>query len=810
MAFRPSPPAQNPQAGVKLFNLPQGYVFVITPQNQFKKVVDASNRLTNIVSLPQNDVEALAGFGFSGPVVVPNQYANNDGLQFNGATPTGLHTNSVTIPGGAPQQCTVMAVVSSADAQAVVFSSSDTKPLAFQVGNAGASTYVCFDDNLGNKVTYPACDLRGLTVLTWRATLGAVTAPSFRINGAEQALTGTTPTAPDGAAGASFANWFATGGRGLTGALEAIALWSTRLSDADAAAAEQLLVQMFGTIRHPAFLSDNGSILIQQADTNYGAAYASTIVQTSAPSLQAVYTATGGVSSQPIVVVDGVLFKTFDIASDNQTHTENILLDGNEHTVEFWDSAQIDTTPRTVVGSLRELHGAYTLVPTINSNTRLSVYGNSLTQAAYAGFVTPGGTLGVAGWWQLIRFDSTFPGRVSNIGSGGRSLHSDFAMDATMALLAGWLVSQAREVVAGNRKTIWYAGIELNDWQQAVWAPAAFGAALSALITQIHALDPDICIIMQSSVVALNQAAPNGLGFTLANYRSQVQTVANANSAFCYFLDGLSTNNGVLPLTVADLFDDVHPSGPGHIHYYNWAKVTPALQYSFVVPYESLIAWYRADQGIVPSGGNVGAWDSFGRSGDTGRNALGAGGTKPPLPTADGLLNGQLSLVFTQGGNGNLVTGAWSAAAMAPPITIYLVAHATNGANKFFFDSLPADVAGGQRVVLYDAALNLPTLRVNATDIPATVGTDGSSPHVYCLIIDPTLTEMYIDDMVTANASLASAPNVTPTGWTLGNDSTANFAVGGGFAEHMTYRGRHTPTQRATVAAYLKARYGTP
>jgi len=564
---------------------------------------------------------------------------------------------------------------------------------------------------------------------------------------------------------------------------------------------------MFGIVRVPGFISDNGSILIQRADTNYGASYASTVLQTSAPFLTAVYSASGGSSSQVFVIVDQELYDSFDVPADSASHSFLISLDGRFHTVELWDSGQINTGLTTLAATLREIQGEYTLLPTIMSDTRISVYGNSYSQGFDAGFVPPGGQAGIAGWWQLSRLDPAFPGRLSNIGSGGRALHTDFVIDPTMVTLAQWLTSQAAEVVSGNRKSIWYAGIELNDWDQNDWSAAAFGAALTTLVAAIIAIDSNVLIFLQSSFPAIGDAVPNTFGNTLQDYRNQVQAVAAANVNHSVFVDGTAANNGVSAITLADLTGPApgHPSPAGHIHINKWYKATPALDYSFTVTLDGLLAWYRADQGVVPVAGHVSAWDSFGRSGDNNRNATQAiGGNRPVVPAAVAALNNQLGITFTAATAEVETTGVWSTP-ISFPCTMYIVGLTPVGLTAFYVDSLAADVPAN-RLVFYSSA-GVPTMRAHAADI-ASVGVASSDPHVYCLVFDTT-GQIFVDNMTTPNASgpLVAA---NPTGLNIGSDTSASFPVGGPLAEVLVYNSHHSENERQQVAAYLKLRYATP
>ena len=812
--------APNPVAdGLNILNAPVGFAFLFAPSNLYLKTVveDAStgtSRLTHLTSLPPNFLDLHSGFNTSiGPQVAEGRYRGFDGFDFTLSPVTELHSSNGPFLAN-PQPVTLIAVVSNQDAEGVIFSGPDGRPLNFSVGNRGDGTYVCFDDNLGHQITYPnPIDVRGISVLTWSGDLGTAGAFTFRINGVDQGAAGTAPTAPDGSNGFFVAGTAAGITKSLQGALEILAGWPTKLALADIQSAEKLFAQLLGVVRFPGFISDNGSILIPRSSTPFGASFAATRVQTTATALVAVYSGFGGVSSDVWVVIKddpngpAELLTTFNVPGDGNLYPFTVQLDGKSHIVEFWDSNQSFTEQATVCATLRELRGSYNLLPTADATTRISVYGNSITQGFYAGFVPPGGQAGLAGWWQLWRMDPTFAGRVSNIGSGGRTLHSDFLIDPTMAVLAGWLVSQAQEVVAGNRKTVWYGGIELNDWDQNAWDTPDFQTALAALVAQIHALDPNVFIVLQSSVVALNQANPNGFGKTLADYRTCVQNVANANTSFCVYVDGLAANNGVAALTLADLQDDVHPNAAGHIQYSAWAKATPALQYAYSVPLDGLVAWYEADQGVTLAAGNISALANFGRNGDSARNAInGTPATQPAAPAADGTLNGQLAIVFAEGGNGFLATGPWVDAA-PNPMTIFFVGYASAG-TKFFFDT---EVIDANRVALYSNA-GVPTLRVNVTDVATTGGVSATVPHVYCIVIDNanTRVDIYVDDMTTANVSDLALASGHPASFVLGNDNSHNFAQGGGFASWKLWNGALTQAERSTIAAQLKAKYGTP
>jgi hypothetical protein len=796
-------PAQNSLAdGTRLLDFAPGYFLVLTPGMVFGRV-DISGVLTRLNSIPPHDTFVRRFSPFAGPAVVRGRYRGFDAFEYASSPETMMQGNATPLP--LAGDVTVIAVCATTAIEGVAFEVESTNPLCFEAG----SGLVCFDDSQGNQVTYPAEDLRGLSVLTWQATLGTGNPFVFRINGRAVATVGTAPHAATGQAGYTIGNKPPPGGgRAWNGPIELVAVWPRLLTASELEQNESLVTRQFGTVRNPDFLSDNGSIFVARAQGNFGASYASTRIETGATVLNAIYCGVGGSSSQVWVLVDGELYQAFDVPGGGVLTQFEVMLDGRVHEVEFWDSGQTDTGPATQCATLVELRGGgFNMLPKALADTRISVYGNSYTQGVFAGFVPLGGVAGIAGWWQLMRLDGTFPGRVSNIGSGGRSLFTDHTMDPTMVLLAQWLTSQAAEVVPGNRRTIWYAGIELNDWDQSQWSAASFGASLALLVAAIFAIDPTVLVVLQSSLPAIGEGVANTFGDNLAAYRTQVANVAAANPDHTALVDGTLPNNGVAAMTLADLTGPApgHPSPDGMIHYFNWAKATPALEYSFQVLLDGALAWFRADQGVTLTAGNVSKLASFGRSGNAARNALGALGTRPAAPAPSPPLLSQEAITFANATAQVLTTGTWSTA-LPFPCTIYLVGFALSAVGlKWFFDSLAADLPAN-RFTLYSNA-GVPTLRVGITDIVGAGSVVTTTPHVYCCVLNVTAA-MYIDDMTTPNATGGPFPATHPTGLNIGDDVSGGPDAGTTIAELLVYNSAHTAAQRATVGAYLKARYG--
>lgn len=175
--------------------------------------------------------------------------------------------------------------------------------------------------------------------------------------------------------------------------------------------------------------------------------------------------------------------------------------------------------------------------------SRLVVCGDSISN----GFGATNPT--TESWPNLMRTD--YPGRVTLFrGLGSLALYH-IASDAPTR--AG-TVAALGPMLNGTANVLWLSH-GFNDYGSNLWTAAAFGTAYDALLDAIHAAYPSLTIFCQSPITATVETA-NGLGSTLGNYRTQIQTACSAR-AWTTFVDGTS-------VTPAMGGDGVHPTTAGH------------------------------------------------------------------------------------------------------------------------------------------------------------------------------------------------------------------------------------------------------
>jgi lysophospholipase L1-like esterase len=105
-----------------------------------------------------------------------------------------------------------------------------------------------------------------------------------------------------------------------------------------------------------------------------------------------------------------------------------------------------------------------------------------------------------------------------------------------------------------------------NDWASAGadWTLAIMTAKLGQLFDSIHSLKPSARIYCQTPIIAGDEAATNGLGDTLAQYRTAKAAAATGRS-WVTLVDGTTF------VEAGDLVDGIHPGTAGH------AKIATAI-----------------------------------------------------------------------------------------------------------------------------------------------------------------------------------------------------------------------------------------
>lgn len=261
--------------------------------------------------------------------------------------------------------------------------------------------------------------------------------------------------------------------------------------------------------------------------------------------------------------VNGAFVSEFDAYTydGNRWVTELVIAAGADKAVEIVMGCCSHVSPGVWAGqsvqAIREIDGdTITPVAVVAPANRLVVFGDSISNGIASDYRTS------EGWTMLVRAD--YPGGVTVVGYGAMTLF-DFAVnDAARTTLAARLCLACRSS-SGGRK-LWIA-IGTNDHLSSPWTAAAFGAAYADLLDKIHAVDSSIHIYTQSQTAKTTTGA-NLLGSTAADYDTQISSAAAARPSFCTFVDGSTI------VSLADLYDGVHPTSAGHAIYKTSVKST--------------------------------------------------------------------------------------------------------------------------------------------------------------------------------------------------------------------------------------------
>lgn len=269
---------------------------------------------------------------------------------------------------------------------------------------------------------------------------------------------------------------------------------------------------------------------------------------------------TNSFSSSPANAVVGILVNgspaySCPAPSADGAGTVGILLPPGAKRVEIISSTQFKTTPNgntmyatyLVSAEFKDAKGgnavSATLVPPSSAN-RLVIYGDSIAAGASASIPPLGGWAArlKAAWQGSVLVDafgySRFQERASSSG-----LRAAFATRMT-----------------GFSPSKLYLAIGTNDYGiPGSWNAADFGAAYADVLDRIHTIAPTLPIYCQSPLSRGTADEANSAGSTLANYRTQIETAANARSSYCTYIHGPDI------MTAAGLSaDDLHPSTAGH------------------------------------------------------------------------------------------------------------------------------------------------------------------------------------------------------------------------------------------------------
>jgi lysophospholipase L1-like esterase len=206
----------------------------------------------------------------------------------------------------------------------------------------------------------------------------------------------------------------------------------------------------------------------------------------------------------------------------------------------------------TFIKSVQFFGGTAAIVTPSNPATRVYIYGDSITQ----GGSTVNGGLGA--WpYQLRPF---IP--VLLDGWSGRHLNDDAVDAAARTAFVARITPAAPSI-------IWLA-IGYNDYADSTWTAANFGAAYADVLDKLHAALPSAVIYAQTMIDASSDGI-NGVGSTLADYRTAIATEQSTRSAWCNLVDGTAI------MSTAELVDGVHPNAAGHALYLAYVKTVLGL-----------------------------------------------------------------------------------------------------------------------------------------------------------------------------------------------------------------------------------------
>lgn len=246
------------------------------------------------------------------------------------------------------------------------------------------------------------------------------------------------------------------------------------------------------------------------------------------------------------VFIDGAWSQSLTPTSTGADETFVISLDGLSHVVEIVNGWQQLGNAGSFIRRIAFSGGTASVLPNPSASRRLVVYGDSIALGAVAAVMPRDG------WIAKLR--TTFPGRISLEGWGGRSLYGDSAdIPALAARLVGLCFG------AGVRE-IWDA-IGTNDWgvTGGDWNAADFGAGVGALYDAIHALDSGIRIYSQTPIITLAEAKENAFGEVIGDYRAVKAAQVAARAAWVTGVDGTAL------VTSAEIdADGLHPTTAGH------------------------------------------------------------------------------------------------------------------------------------------------------------------------------------------------------------------------------------------------------
>lgn len=294
----------------------------------------------------------------------------------------------------------------------------------------------------------------------------------------------------------------------------------------------------FGTDKNPYIRTTSGARLVYSTD-------ATTVDVTHYNDIYGTFPSDAKIG----VRIDGVDYGTIAATAAGEQTESGYALGAGTKTVEFINGGQSSPSggpPASVFGtfvrSLSFNSSATDITSSEPSSPRIWVYGDSITSGFNADEVP------LEGWVQLLR--NAYNGSVINDSWGYRALYRDASTAAARTDFAAYVATLSPSI-------IWLA-IGTNDYGLSLWTAANFGTAYAALLDALHTVLPSATIYCQTPITRSVETA-NGVGSTMAQYRTEITTASNARSGYCVTIDGTAW-------TIA-LDDGVHPTTAGHATY---------------------------------------------------------------------------------------------------------------------------------------------------------------------------------------------------------------------------------------------------
>jgi hypothetical protein len=215
------------------------------------------------------------------------------------------------------------------------------------------------------------------------------------------------------------------------------------------------------------------------------------------------------------------------------------------------------------------------------------------------------------------------------------------------------------------------------------------------------------------------------------------------------------------------------------------------------------VVWFRADQGITTSSGNVTQWN------DLSGNGWNLTTTSAPAFTASGTANGQPCVTFT-GDSGQLLQNtAFNSITMPGLCEFFIVATSTSTSptvNYFLIDMGSVSTPGVNEVWQQGASelINFAGAVSGQVQLSLTI----NSPFILDAVNNATpSSSLTINTALTGTSSIKNG-TYTP-GLHIGHYAGAgNFTWAGDVYEVIVYNYQLFPNQRTAVLNYLSARYG--